>query len=204
MVGAHGRARVRRFVRRFRQRVTKLFPVSTERELFGPWVRFQEQRYLVCGHGVVSGRGGRERAARLLARNLNISQRRCLRRRGFFVVVGKSGRRFRLWARRDLPVELVNPADSKRVQNPWYYCIHNVALEDGGLLPLADYLLELKLCLEADEEYFLLTSNPHFSQGVIEKDGLLRRSSASLAEQDAASNALRADSYFQEVIGRAV
>ena len=56
---------------------------------------------------------------------------------------------------------------------------HNEISENAAMLPLADYLLELKLCLEADEEYFLLTSNPDFMQGVIEKNELLGRVSAS-------------------------
>ena len=198
MVPIRSRARVRRFARRLRKRVSKLFPVSTERELFGPWVRYLEQRYVERSHGLGSGRGGRERAARLLAGHLNSPQRRCLRRRGFFMVVGKSGRRFRVWARRELSVELVNPADSQHVQKPWCYCIHNGVTEDGALLPLADYLLELKLCLEADEEYFLLTSNPDFTQGVIEKNELLRRAYASTGMQDAPSNWLRACIYFEE------
>jgi len=192
MLPARSRVRVRRFARRFRRRVSKLFPVSAERELFGSRVRYLEQRYAERALGLGSGRGGRERAARLLARHLKSPQRRCLRRRGFFIVVGKSGRRFRVWARRELAVELVNSANSQHVQKPWCYCIHNGVTEDGALLPLADYLLELKLCLEADEEYFMLTSNPDFIQGVIEKNELLRRTSASIGGQDAPSNWLRA------------
>ena len=53
--------------------------------------------------------------------------------------------------------------------------MHNDLSEGPAILPLADYLLELKLCLEAAEEYFVVTSNPNFERGQIEKDQLLRK-----------------------------
>jgi hypothetical protein len=53
--------------------------------------------------------------------------------------------------------------------------VHNDFAEGIAVLPLADYLLELKLWLEAAEEYFLLTSNPNFERRQIEKNELLRK-----------------------------
>jgi hypothetical protein len=177
---ARCRARIRRRARLWRAGLANLFPRPTERRLFGRWVRYLDRRYLDCWY--LDSRGvprfdsvSRERAAVLLAGHLSGSQRRCLCRSGFFVVTGKSGRRFRVWARRHMPVELIDSVNSRPRHNPWLYCIHNDPSEGIAAVPLADYLLELKLCLEAAEEYFLVTSNPNFERGQIEKEELLRK-----------------------------
>jgi hypothetical protein len=175
---ARCRARVRRRARFWRVGLGKLLPSRTEYQLFGPWARYLEQRYLDCYRTPHFSSGGRERAALLLARHLSRSQQRCLRERGFFTVTGKSGRRFRVWARRQFPVELIHSKNSSPDHKPWLYCVHNDLSEGVAILPLADYLFELKLCLEAAEEYFLIISNPNFEQGQIEKDEFLRKAGA--------------------------
>jgi hypothetical protein len=176
LILARSRARMRRRVRLWLERFGKLLPHRTERDLFSRSVRYFE-RINFAGQPVdlVPDAAGRERAAALLARHLTSAQRRCLRKRGFFLVVGKSGRRFRIWARRSLPVELIGSASMRRYGGPRLYCITTDVSDEGGILPLADYLLELKLCLEADEEYFLLTSNPNFEEGRLEKNQILLR-----------------------------
>ena len=148
-----------------------------EHRLFGLSTRYLERKFL--DHYQVSrfNSHSRERAALLLARHLSGSQQRCLRARGFFIVMGASRRRFRIWARRQLPVELIDSTSSSPRHEPWLYCIHNDLSEGVAILPLADYLLELKLCLETAEEYFLVTSNPNFNEGAIEKNELVRRRS---------------------------
>ncbi len=174
------RARLRRRARRFLEGIGRLFPHRTERELFSRSVRYFE-RINFAGQPVdlVPDAASRERAASLLASRLSSAQRRCLRQRGFFLVVGKSGRRFRIWARRSLPVELIDSVSPRRYSGPRLYCVTTDVSDEGGILPLADYLLELKLCLEADEDYFLLTSNPNFEEGRLEKNQILLRRKSS-------------------------
>lgn len=174
---ARCRVRVRRRVRLWRASLGEPLPRRMEHQLFGPSVRYLERRFL--DHYRVSrfNSHSRERAALLLARHLSRSQQRCLRARGFFIVMGRSGRRFRVWARRQLPVELIDSAIMSPPHKPWLYCVYNDLSKGVAVLPLADYLLELKLCLEAAEEYFLVTSNPNFNEGAIEKNELLRRRS---------------------------
>ena len=167
-----GRARLRRRVRLWRASLAKLLPRRAERELFSASVRHLDNRYFLqqtSGYFLPPA-CARERAALLLMRYLDSVQRSCLRRRGFFVVTGRSGRRFRVWARRRVPVELVDWRNVRPDHRPFLYCVNN----ESGVLPLADFLLELKLCLEADEEHFLLNSNPNFEQGHIEKKDLVR------------------------------
>jgi hypothetical protein len=53
--------------------------------------------------------------------------------------------------------------------------VRNDFAEGIAVLPLADYLLELKLCLEAVEEYFLLTSNPNFERRQIRRTNCYAR-----------------------------
>jgi len=176
LILARSRARFRKRVRRHLERIGRLFPHRTERDLFSRSVRYFE-RINFAGQPVdlVPDAASRERAAALLSARLTSGQRRCLRRRGFFTVIGSSGRRFRIWARRSLPVELADDTSLRRYSGPRLYCVTTDVSEEGGILPLADYLLELKLCLEADEEYFLLTSNPNFEQGRLEKNQILLR-----------------------------
>jgi hypothetical protein len=171
---ARHRARMRRRGRLWRARLQKFSPAAAEKQLFGPWVRYLEGRCLERYHEPPFRRRSRDRAARLLANRLTSSQRRCLRRYGFFNVRGSSGRGFRVWARRQLPVELIDLASPEANHQPWLYCVHSECADDGSILPLADYLLELKLCLEANEEHFLVTSNPNFENGYIEKYELLK------------------------------
>jgi hypothetical protein len=176
LILARSRARLRQRVRLYLERIGQLFPHRTERDLFSRSVRYFE-RINFAGQPVdlVPDAASRERAAALLAARLTSAQRRCLRKRGFFIVVGSSGRRFRVWARRSLPVELVDSGTLRRYSGPRLYCVTTDVSDEGGILPLADYLLELKLCLEADEEYFLLTSNPNFEEGRLEKNQILLR-----------------------------
>jgi|SRR5579875_1000728 len=170
---ARSRARWRRWARRWRNRLGRFLPSQSERELFSPRIRYLDRHAVIYAHDSAS----RERAAQLLARHLTSLQRRCLRKRGFFSVTGRSGRRYRVWARRQLPVELIDGRHTRAHHKPWLYCITTDGLADGeATLPLADQMLELKLCLEADEEYFLITSNPNFIEGVNEKNELLRKS----------------------------
>jgi hypothetical protein len=176
LILARSRARLRQRVRLYLERIGKLFPHRMERDLFSRSVRYFE-RINFAGQPVdlVPDAASRERAAALLAARLTSAQRRCLRKRGFFMVVGSTGRRFRIWARRSLPVELVDSGALRRYSGPRLYCVTTDVSDEGGILPLADYLLELKLCLEADEEYFLLTSNPNFEEGRLEKNQILLR-----------------------------
>jgi hypothetical protein len=162
---ARGRVRFRRWARLWSAKLGALLPQRVERELFSPRVRYLDRHFIICAHDVRS----RERAARLLARHLTSVQRRCLRERGFFVVRIKSGRQYRLWARHDFPVELIDNHSSRPRHEPWRYCI---AAQPALLL--ADQMLELKLCLEADETHFLMISNPDFNEGIAEK-ALLRK-----------------------------
>lgn len=172
MIVARGRARLRGWARRWSARFGKLLPQRAERELFSPRVRYLDRHSVIYAHDAPS----RERAARLLARHLTSVQRRCLRVRGFFVVRTSSGRQYRLWARRQLPVELIDERNRRAHHKPWLYCITTDSMLEGeATLPLADQMLELKLCLEADEPYFLMTSNPNFIEGVSEKNELLRK-----------------------------
>jgi hypothetical protein len=60
-------------------------------------------------------------------------------------------------------------------QIPAFEAAEDVSGSIDDLDSLADYLLELKLCLEAVEEYFLHTSNPNFERRQIEKNELLRK-----------------------------
>jgi hypothetical protein len=160
-----------------------LLPQRAERELFSPLVRYLERRY-VGRYGVSApDSDSRERAAALLARHLTSLQRHCLRKRGFFIVTARSGHRFRVWARRQLPVELIDGANPRPPHKPWLYCVTNDLSECGVILPLADYMFELKLCLEAAEEYFLLTSNPNFKEGLLEKHELARKGLLSQSER---------------------
>lgn len=131
--------------------------------------------FAIDGRGVPRFDSESRESALLLAGHLKSSQRRCLRRSGFFVVKGKSGRRFRVWARRQVPVVLIDSVNWRPRHDPWLYSSTNDFAENIAVLPLADYLLELKLCLEAAEEYFLLTSNPNFERRQIEKNELLRK-----------------------------
>jgi len=168
-----GRARFRRWARHWVSRMHTFLPPQAERELFSARVRYLDRHAVIYVHDSAA----RERAALLLARHLNSLQRRCLRYRGFFVVNSRRGRRYRIWARRQLPVELIDPRRTQAHHKPWLYCVTTDGLAEGeATLPLADQLLELKLCLEADEDYFLVTSNPNFIEGVNEKNELLRRS----------------------------
>jgi hypothetical protein len=177
MVPAGYYARVRRRVRLWFQGFGALLARrQVEREVFSPRVRYLERSYL----GRLSASSApdfrsRERAAVLLADHLSTSQRRWLRRRDFFIVTAKSGRRFRVWARRQRPVELIDSTNARWRHQPWLYCVNSELTEDGAVLPLADQLLGLKLCLEGAEEYFLVTANPNFEQGQIEKTELLRK-----------------------------
>jgi hypothetical protein len=174
LVLRRARARLRRWGRQGVSRVAALLPPQAERELFSARVRYLDRHAVIYVHDSAA----RERAARLLARHLNSVQRRCLRHRGFFVVTSRRGRRYRIWARRQLPVELIDArGNTHRHHKPWLYCVTTDGLAGGeATLPLADQLLELKLCLEADESYFLVTSNPNFIEGVNEKNELLRKS----------------------------
>ena len=177
MLVARWRVRLRRRVRTCRALLHKLLSTRAEEQLFSLSARYLDRSFLArYGPAFSCDRSGRDRAASLLARHLTSAQRRTLRNRGFFFVRSQSGRRFRVWARRQLPVELMSPANSSRDQLPWLYCVNNDLSDSEAVLPLADYLLELKLCLEADEKYFLLTSNPNFEDGRIEKSELLRGS----------------------------
>lgn len=185
MVAARWLVRVRSSARPWLRGFGSLLPQRAERELFSWLVRDLERRPL-AGYGArAPNRACRERAAVLLARSLSSTQRRCLRKRGFFVVAARSGRRYRIWARRQLAVELVDrDAASRYPHKPWLYCIHNDFEETEGLLPLADYLLELKLCLEAAEEHFLITANPHFERGEIDRKELLDKLVASEPDRE--------------------
>jgi hypothetical protein len=174
MVIARCLVHVRRRVRLWQSKFTRYLPSRKERQLFGPWVRFMERRYTDYDRTSRFNPDCRERAALLLACHLSNAQQRCLRKRGFFIVRGKTGRRYRLWARRQFPVELIDSTAAVWGHKPWLYCIHNDLSEGPAILPLADYVLELKLCLEAAEKHFLLTSNPTFEQGRLEKEELLR------------------------------
>jgi hypothetical protein len=187
MVFARCRARMRRWTRPWLKGLGKLLPRRAERELFGPFVRYFDKHHDCYGAISTRDSGSRERAAALLAYHLTGLQRRCLRRRSFFIVTGKSGRRFRVWARRQLPVELIDSRNYQSHHEPRCYCITNALSEDGAILPLADYLLELKLCLEAAEEYFVVTSNPQFKEGLIEKNELLRKTSSTQSGSSEAS-----------------
>lgn len=177
MVLARWQVRLRRRARACRAFARKLLSARAEDQLFSLSVRYLDRGFLSrYGPAFACDRAGRNRAATLLARHLSTSQRRTLRNHGFFFVTGRSGRRFRVWARRQLPVELIGAPSSSRDQLPLLYCVNNDLSDAGAVLPLADYLLELKLCLEADEKFFLMTSNPNFEDGRIEKSELLRES----------------------------
>lgn len=178
MTLARWRVRLRRRARVCGAFVRKLFSARAEDQLFSLSVKYLDRGFLTrYGPAFICDRGARDRAASLLARHLSGAQRRTLRNHGFFFVTSRSGRRFRVWARRQLPVELVTPpSNGARDQLPLLYCVNNDLSDAEAVLPLADYLLELKLCLEADEKYFLMTSNPNFEEGRIEKSELLRES----------------------------
>jgi hypothetical protein len=168
------RIRLRQGARLGRVILARLLPRSVERELFSSFTRRVDDGFL-HRYGIFSlDRLARERAATLLSRHLTSLQRRCLRERGYFIVGTRSGRRFRIWARRQLPVELMDSDNCCRRERQ-LYCITVDDADAASVMPLADYLFELKLCLEADEELFVLTSNPMFDQGRIEKNRLLLR-----------------------------
>ena len=175
MILARWRGRLRRRARSCRELARKILFVRAEDSLFSLSVRYLDRGFAArYGPSFACGREARDRAAALLSSHLTGAQRRTLRDHGFFLVKGRSGRRFRIWARRQLPVELIVATNNSRDQLPLLYCVNNDLSDSSAVLPLADYLLELKLCLEADEEYFLVTSNPNFESGRIEKSQLLR------------------------------
>jgi hypothetical protein len=176
MILARWQVHLRRRARVCRAFARKLLSTRAEEQLFSVSVRYLDRGFLTrYGPDFACDRAARDRAARLLASHLTDAQRRTLRKHRFFFVTGRSGRRFRVWARRQLPVELIS-APNSHDQLPLLYCVNNDLSDSGGVLPLADYLLELKLCLEADEKFFLMTSNPNFEDGRIEKSELLRES----------------------------
>lgn len=164
---ARSRARFRIWARRWSAKLKALLPQPAERELFSRRVRRRLHSGVTCD--AASG----EHAARLLSGRLTEAQRRCLRRRDFFAVEAKSGRKYRLWARRQFPVELIDDRGPRRRHAPWLYCV-----EAGRRLPLADQMLALKLCLEADEDHFLIAGNPNFAEGMTEKAALVRKAAA--------------------------
>jgi len=181
MRSKRGRARLRSRVRLCLAKWHRFVPQRAERELFSAAARYYDNRYFCDNHyllhsGLFTAQTRpKERAARLLLRNLSSVQRRCVRRRNFFVVTGRSGRRFRVWARRSYPVELLDStSNAGGIRESQLYCV-NTELEEYGSLPLGDFLLELKLCLEADETYFLLNSNPNFQRGQADKELLVKK-----------------------------
>ncbi len=177
MLSAKIGAKLRRCTRQCVKYAQKMFPHHAEFETFGPVVQFRDRRYLGhCSGDVALDAVSRDRAAALLAAHLNGLQRSCLRRQGFFIVTGRSGRRFRIWARRQLPVELCNSQGASNRHKPKLYCVFSYRSDDDAVLPLGDCLLELKLCLESNEEYFLSVSNPNFKEGLDEKAELMRKS----------------------------
>jgi hypothetical protein len=201
VVAARWLVRIRRRTRPWLNTFSSLLPQRAERELFSLLVRYLERRSLARYGTWAPDSVSRERAAALLAQHLTTAQRHSLRKRGFFMVTSNSGRRFRVWARRQLPVELIDrSAASARCHKPWLYCIHTDFAEVSGILPLSDYLLELKLCLEAAEEHFLVTANPNFERGRVEKNELLRKRGAL---EIAHGEAVRQPDY-SEVVGECI
>lgn len=114
----------------------------------------QEAPRIVRPH-VRSSKSQAELQARdLLLRCLSSEQRASLERDKWFVVEGRSGRRYRV---RDLghTVANIDVLEGERVTHR--LCGH---LQDGAI-PLADHLLAQKLMLEGDEDSFLRLANRH-------------------------------------------
>jgi hypothetical protein len=95
-----------------------------------------------------SYREGKERARRLLARNLNEAQQRTFSKGGFIDVRSSGGRVYRL----ALSGSVARFSKDETYLSE-YYCIGPTRP-----MPLEDRLLALKLTLETDEEQFLETA----------------------------------------------
>lgn len=98
----------------------------------------------------------KRRAARLLLENLDAEQRECLRRHGFFVVIGgTTGKRYRIRKGAALVANIDVLAANDNVEHR--LCGHC----DPKVVPLGDHLLAQKIMLECAEDEFLRIANRH-------------------------------------------
>jgi hypothetical protein len=93
----------------------------------------------------------RKRAKRLLRSHLDLTQRRELKRKGHFDVLGSKGNVYRIAASYPYNVRLAGEAMRSRI----FFCLE----PDDPEIPLEDVLLAQKLMLESDEGEFLRLAN---------------------------------------------
>ena len=95
--------------------------------------------------------GAQERACELLREHLDDAQREEFDRSGSFVVVGQSGRRYRVRSQRTFNVRDETDCND--------YCMQFRSDPQCRSIPLEDLMLAQKLLLECDEPEFLRVAN---------------------------------------------